>query len=84
MVSKQGMYYDREGEHHFFFRFHYLKTFDKGSATTTPSDEFIKKKMQTGKVIKTGNCRSAHCVLRAEKTLVVNNFPSNIPISYGV
>lgn len=43
-----------------------------------------KKKKKYGKVIKTGNYRRARCVLRAKKTLVVNNFPSNRPIRYGV
>lgn len=39
--------------------------------------------MQFGKVIKTGNCRRACCVLRAEETLVVNHFPSNRLVSHG-
>lgn len=43
LVSKQGMYYDRAGEHHLVVQFRYLKTFDEGSATATLLDEFIEQ-----------------------------------------
>lgn len=41
LVSKPGMHYYREAEHHLVFQLHNLKTFDKKSTTSTLSDEFI-------------------------------------------
>lgn len=43
LVSKQGMYYHREGEHHLVFQLHYLRSCDEESATTTLSEEFIER-----------------------------------------
>lgn len=42
-VSKLEIYYHREDEHHLVFQLHNLKTSDKGSATTTLSEEFVEQ-----------------------------------------
>ena len=44
------MCYDGEDEHHLvFLQFHYVKTFDTGSAAASPVDEFMKREWREKK-----------------------------------